>query len=174
MKSVFCKGGEGDANSPPNHSHRAGPHPFPPLRILSIMVEKKMKSRGSERPSRKRRQQSMSKTLPNDKNHKKKQHLGNRKRTGPRLPNALRKELERLNPSRPSGGGGEEIDSDEAELGSGRDVYEYEEEAPQEESGRNRRFDPVDNLEYELPDEFEVIEICSLPVFLGRKRVDHP
>ncbi|XP_030451605.2 uncharacterized protein C57A7.06 [Syzygium oleosum] len=125
------------------------------------MVEKKMKSRGSERPNKKRKQQSMSKTLPKDKNHKKKQHMDNRKRTGPRLPNALRKELERLNPSRPSDSEGEEIDSDEAELGNGRDVYEYEEEAPQEESGRNRRFDPVDNLEYELPDEFEDENISS-------------
>ncbi|XP_030532646.2 uncharacterized protein C57A7.06 [Rhodamnia argentea] len=117
------------------------------------MAEKKSKSGDSGRPNNKRNQ-SMSKTLPKDKNNNKK--LKNkRKRTGPRLPNALRKEVERLNPLRPSDSEGEEIDSDEAEFGNGRDVYEYEEEAPPEESRRNRRFDPVDNLEYELPDEFE-------------------
>lgn len=136
------------------------------------MADKKSKRRDSERPNNKRKQ-SMSKTLPKDKNNKRK-HADKRKRTGPRLPNALRKELERLNPSRPSDSEGEEIDSDEAEFGNGRDVYEYEEEAPQEEAGKNRRFDPVDNLEYELPDEFEVSEICLLSVFLERKRLGHP
>lgn len=136
------------------------------------MAEKKSKSRDSGKPNKKRNQ-SMSKTLPKGKTNNEK--LNNkRKRTGPRLPNALRKELERLNPSRPSDSEGEEIDSDEVEFGNGRDVYEYEEEAPPEESRRNRRFDPVDNLEYELPDEFEVIEICSLSVFLERKRIGHP
>ncbi|KAL3717619.1 hypothetical protein ACJRO7_009112 [Eucalyptus globulus] len=123
------------------------------------MVEKKMKSRGSEKPSKNRRQ-STSKTLPNGKNRKK-QYVNQRKKTGPRLPSALRKELERLNPSRPSDSEGEEIDSDEAEFGGGRDVYEYDEEAPQEEAGKNRRFDPVDNLEYELPDEFEDENVSS-------------
>ncbi|KAF8006742.1 hypothetical protein BT93_K0907 [Corymbia citriodora subsp. variegata] len=124
------------------------------------MVEKKMKSRGSERPNKKGKQ-STSKTLPNNKNSKRKHADKNRKRTGPRLPNALRKELERLNPGRPSDSEGEEIDSDEAELGGDHDVYEYEEEAAQEESGKNRRFDPVDNLEYELPDEFEDENVSS-------------
>lgn len=123
------------------------------------MAEKKSKSRDSGRPNKKRNQ-SMSKTLPKDMTNNKK--LKNkRKRTGPRLPNALRKELERLNPSRPSDSEGEEIDSDEAEFGNGRDVYEYEEEAPPEESRRNSRFDPVDNLEYELPDEFEDENVSS-------------
>lgn len=123
------------------------------------MAEKKSKSRDSGRPNKKRNQ-SMSKTLPKDKTNNNKLE-NKRKRTGPRLPNALRKELERLNPRRPSDSEGEEIDSDEAEFGNGRDVYEYEEEAPPEESRRNRRFDPVDNLEYELPDEFEDENVSS-------------
>lgn len=38
----------------------------------------------------------------------------------------------------------EEIDSDDA-----NDVYEYEEAIPEEESGKNRRYDPVENFEYD-------------------------
>lgn len=45
----------------------------------------------------------------------------------------------------------EEIDSDDA-----NDVYEYEEAIPEEESGKNRRYDPVENFEYELPEQFQV------------------
>ena len=51
------------------------------------------------------------------------------------------------------------IDSDDA-----NDVYEYEETIPEEESMKNRRFDHVENFEYELPKEFKVNLqiICSL------------
>lgn len=73
---------------------------------------------------------------------------GRRKRVGPRLPNAMLKELQlpkRYNDS------DEEIGSDDVI----NDLYEYEEGVAEEESKKNRRFDPVENYQYELPDEFE-------------------
>ena len=36
------------------------------------------------------------------------------------------------------------------------DVYEYEEDEAPEDSCKNRRFDDVERLEYELPSDFEV------------------
>ncbi|CAJ2632013.1 unnamed protein product [Trifolium pratense] len=54
-----------------------------------------------------------------------------RKKTGPHLPSSLKKEIERLNPN--------PIDVDEIDS----DVYEYEEELPEEESRKNKRYDPV-------------------------------
>ncbi|KAK8497530.1 hypothetical protein V6N13_002934 [Hibiscus sabdariffa] len=78
-----------------------------------------------------------------------------RKGKGPRLPSALRTELDRLNP-RISSDSDEGIDSD-----VGNDVYEYEEEVPQEESRKNRRFDPVENYEYEMPEDFEDENVSS-------------
>lgn len=74
------------------------------------------------------------------------------KKTGPRLPLVMRKELERLNHRTVESDG--EIGSDDA-LYNG-DVYEYEESVPEEETKKNNRFDPVENFEYELPDNFEV------------------
>lgn len=74
------------------------------------------------------------------------------KKTGPRLPLVMRKELERLNHRILESDG--EIGSDDA-LYNG-DVYEYEESLPEEETKKNNRFDPVENFEYELPDNFEV------------------
>lgn len=73
------------------------------------------------------------------------------KRTGPHLPNALRREVELLNPNPNPSLSDEEIDSDDA-----NDLYEYEEAIPEEESRKNRRYDPVDNFEYQLPDQFKV------------------
>ncbi|CAN4121664.1 unnamed protein product [Withania somnifera] len=75
---------------------------------------------------------------------------GRRKRVGPRLPNAMLKELQL--PRRYN-------DSDD-EIGSGddnvaNDLYEYEEGVAEEESKKNRRFDPVENYQYELPEDFE-------------------
>ncbi|KAL9415242.1 hypothetical protein AB3S75_043513 [Citrus x aurantiifolia] len=78
-----------------------------------------------------------------------------KKRKGPRLPNSLRKEIDRLN-TNSLNGSDEDIDSDEA-----RDFYEYEEPLPQEESRKNRRFDPVENYEYELPEKFEDENVLS-------------
>lgn len=74
---------------------------------------------------------------------------GRRKRSGPRLPNAMLKELQL--PKRYADSD-EEIGSDDAL----NDLYEYEEGVAEEESRKNRRFDPVENYQYELPEEFEV------------------
>ncbi|XP_017247922.1 uncharacterized protein LOC108219144 [Daucus carota subsp. sativus] len=73
-----------------------------------------------------------------------------RKRSGPHLPNAMKREIELLNPR---SGSDDEIDSDEEF--AGKDVYEYEEEVPEEESKKNRRYDPVENFEFELPEDFK-------------------
>ncbi|CAN4097332.1 unnamed protein product [Withania somnifera] len=74
---------------------------------------------------------------------------GRRKRVGPRLPNAMLKELQL--PKR--------FDDSDEEIGSDDDVindlYEYEEGVAEEESKKNRIFDPVENYQYELPDDFE-------------------
>ncbi|KAG5584551.1 hypothetical protein H5410_044985 [Solanum commersonii] len=73
---------------------------------------------------------------------------GRRKRVGPRLPNAMLKELQL--PKRYADSD-EEIGSDDAL----NDLYEYEEGVAEEESRKNRRFDTVENYQYELPEEFE-------------------
>ncbi|KAL5561442.1 hypothetical protein UlMin_031189 [Ulmus minor] len=80
-----------------------------------------------------------------------------KKRRGPRLPSAFRKELDRFNPS---ADGASDSDVDEA-VGYLNDLYEYEEEVPEEESKRNRRFDTVENCEYELPENFKDENIPS-------------
>lgn len=87
-----------------------------------------------------------------------------RRKTGPRLPSALRKEL--------GGVGGDPRNSDdESDVERKGDVYEYEEGVPEEEKGSNRRFDPVEDVEYELPEDFEV---GFLLVFGGiTKKVAH-
>lgn len=79
------------------------------------------------------------------------------KKMGPRLPLVMRKELERLNHRILESDG--EIGSDDA-LYNG-DVYEYEESLPEEETKKNNRFDPVENFEYELPDNFEDENVLS-------------
>lgn len=111
------------------------------------MVDKKRKNRNSQKPDKKQRFKASGKN-------------GRKKRTGPQLPNTMKKLLERLNSSSPMDSEGEEyqvkIESDENSESFGKDIYEYEEEVAQEESGKNRRFDPVENLDYELPDDFEV------------------
>lgn len=110
------------------------------------MAELKRKSRGDGNRGKPKGQRGK----PNKK-QKKGGGADTRERKGPRLPNSLRKELERLNPA------DDDYDSDEErEAYGGRDLYEYEEEIPEEQSRKNRRFDPVENLEYELPDDFEV------------------
>ncbi|KAL6978382.1 hypothetical protein U1Q18_020050 [Sarracenia purpurea var. burkii] len=110
------------------------------------MAEKKRKTRGHNRESTKKLNHSSFKTPSNTKKNKKGEM---RKRTGPHLPNALLKELDLVNHSNPSNTD-EEITSDDA-----NDVYEYEEVIPEEESGKNRRYDPVENFEYELPEQFK-------------------
>lgn len=75
-------------------------------------------------------------------------------RRGPRLAPSLQKEIDRMNGTNgfDSYEGG---DSDAGETFTG-DFYEYEEVIPEEESKKNRRYDAVDNYEYELPDHFKV------------------
>ncbi|XVF74910.1 hypothetical protein PTKIN_Ptkin13bG0148200 [Pterospermum kingtungense] len=119
------------------------------------MAEKKRKDRaggGESRTNKKSKKHSNSKGLT--KNNKKKTNA-KKKRTGPRLPSALWTEIDRLNPRISSNSDGE-IDSD-----VGNDFYEYEEEVPQEESRKNHHFDPVENYEYELPEDFEDENVSS-------------
>ncbi|KAK9732866.1 hypothetical protein RND81_04G028300 [Saponaria officinalis] len=94
--------------------------------------------------------------------HKKGKNIaGKTKSTGPRLPAALRKQLGVIrNPNLDSDDdfddvvyGGDDIDSDEGE--NVNDFFEYEEEVAEEESKKNRRYDPVDNFEYQLPEKFK-------------------
>ncbi|KAK9281752.1 hypothetical protein L1049_004657 [Liquidambar formosana] len=126
------------------------------------MVEKKRKARDETKQKKERGEKkikhSNSKTLTLNNGTKKSGGGEIRKRTGPRLPSALRKELDLINPKPPNSD--EEIDSDEGEL-YGKDVYEYEERVPEEESKKNRRFDPVDNYEYELPENFKDENVFS-------------
>ncbi|KAK7264983.1 hypothetical protein RJT34_32598 [Clitoria ternatea] len=80
------------------------------------------------------------------KKSKKKQNT-QRKKSGPRLPSSLRKQLDRLNPTTSL----DTIDSDD-----NNDVYEYEEEQAEEESTKNKRYDPAsvhDDLSQEFEDE---------------------
>ncbi|KAF3947043.1 hypothetical protein CMV_026769 [Castanea mollissima] len=115
------------------------------------MVETKRKGRDEPKHNKMKKQKSSgSKTLST----KKKKSKRNDVRKGPRLPNSLRKEIERLNPSTQLNSDDEDINSDEGEFLTD-DIYEYEEKIPQEESRKNRRFDPVENFEYELPEDFE-------------------
>nr|CAD1833286.1 unnamed protein product [Ananas comosus var. bracteatus] len=83
-----------------------------------------------------------------------------KKRHGPRLPAALLKELAVQNPS-PSRSSDEEDDDDYAGGDRGEDVYEYDEPVPEEEARKNRRFDEVENYEYELPEDFEDEDVPS-------------
>ncbi|XP_057793654.1 uncharacterized protein LOC131010239 isoform X3 [Salvia miltiorrhiza] len=100
------------------------------------------------------------KNLSSNGKHKEEKGSEKKRRSGPRLPNALKKELEHLNPTLngEASDGDEEIDSDGA---VGNDVYEYEEGVAEEESTRNRRYDPVENYEFELPEDFEDWKVAS-------------
>lgn len=82
-----------------------------------------------------------------------------KRRSGPRLSSSLRQELDLLNPN-PESASAYGSDGDEAAAATG-DLYEYEEELAQEETKKNRRFDPVENYEYELPDDFKDEDVPS-------------
>ncbi|KAJ7972975.1 U3 small nucleolar RNA-associated protein 14 [Quillaja saponaria] len=121
------------------------------------MGETKRKTRdegtgGREKSRKKFNKQKPSKFKPQTKKDDK-----GKKKSGPRLPNSLRKELESLKPSRPLNSDEEIVSDDAGDEGEfyGRDVYEYEEEQAEEESHKNRRYDPVqvNKSEYELPDD---------------------
>lgn len=126
------------------------------------MAEKKGKSRDESHSSRRRDGDIMNKKRKGSSFGKNKSDKANKKRDwrGPRLPNAFQKELHRRYPK----GGPSD---DEEEIGFkfnhdvGADVYEYEEAIPEEESRKNKRFDPVENYQYELPEDFEDDNIAS-------------
>ncbi|KAK4282513.1 hypothetical protein QN277_013878 [Acacia crassicarpa] len=82
---------------------------------------------------------------------------GRRKKSGPRLPSSLQKEIERLNPTAALNSD-EDIASGDYNVDGeiyGKDVYEFDEERAEEESQKNKRYDQVgvNKFEYELPDE---------------------
>ncbi|KAJ6873440.1 hypothetical protein NC651_032345 [Populus alba x Populus x berolinensis] len=114
------------------------------------MVEKKRKSRDGKKHDRPPKLNKTSKF--NKKSGKK---TDEKRRTGPRLPQSLRKELDRVNPNDQYSS---EEDDDE---GFSNDVYEYEEGVPEEESKKNRRFDSIENYEYQLPEDFEDENVVS-------------
>lgn len=71
------------------------------------------------------------------------------KKTGPRLPSSLKKEIQTLNPNN--------VDIDDVDS----DVYEYEEDLPEEESKKNKRYDPV-SVNDDLDSDFEVFHSLLL------------
>ncbi|CAL1409634.1 unnamed protein product [Linum trigynum] len=107
------------------------------------MVERKRKSRDETRQGREKGNSKSRKMSSNKKGGKEKG-----KRTGPRLPNALMKQLDRINPR------SRFDDDDDVSSDGGKDLYEYEEEVAEEEAGKNRRFDAIKNFDYELPEDF--------------------
>ncbi|CAD6341639.1 unnamed protein product [Miscanthus lutarioriparius] len=68
---------------------------------------------------------------------------GKRRRHGPQLSKAMRRELDAMGPG-PTRGSDDEEGSDAV----AEDVYEYEEGVPEEESGKNGRYDAVAKYEY--------------------------
>ncbi|KAL2538946.1 U3 ribonucleoprotein (Utp) family protein [Forsythia ovata] len=126
------------------------------------MADKKRKSRDESNHSSKKAREFKNRKINNSSSKKKEKEEDrkNRRRRGPRLPNALQKELNLLNPAVEGGlsDGDEDINFDDT---VGNDVYEYEEGVPEEESKRNKRFDPIDNYEYELPEDFEDENVAS-------------
>ncbi|KAG6647898.1 hypothetical protein CIPAW_07G109900 [Carya illinoinensis] len=125
------------------------------------MAETKRKARDEPKHMAKKSKKQQKKHSDSKTPAKKDKKSDARKRTGPRLPNSLRKVLDHLNRNGPSNSEDEEeIESDEGELYA-EDLYEYQEGVPQEESKKNRRFDPVENFEYELPQNFKDENVLS-------------
>ncbi|RWW06398.1 hypothetical protein GW17_00030278 [Ensete ventricosum] len=115
------------------------------------MMEKKNKA---AKANKKQRNVAFSKSLaPNNSKNMKmnKKKKEQRRRHGPRIPTALHKDLKRLNPD-PSH---DESDRESEEIFMEENAYEYEEAVAVEEARKNRRFDSVENYEYELPEDFE-------------------
>lgn len=74
-------------------------------------------------------------------------------RKGPRLPSSLLRNTNLRSEKK-------------RDLGDGvltGDVYEYEERVAEEETGKNRRYDAAENVDYELPSDFEV---SNFPLFI--------
>ncbi|KAI5667661.1 hypothetical protein M9H77_17514 [Catharanthus roseus] len=105
------------------------------------MGEKKRKDRGDK-------QQRKERVFKKNKgsNVSKKSKKEDRRRRGPGLPNILRKEIDNLHTVA-------EVSGSEDE--ESNDFYEYEETFAEEEKQKNRRFDSVENYEYQIPDEIE-------------------
>lgn len=124
------------------------------------MADKKRKSRDGNNKQVQRRE-----TMGKKRYTKHRSGGGSRTRTkssGPRLPSAFRKQLDNfVRPNSRHDEDDEVVDSDEAEVNYAIDVYEYEEEVAEEESKKNRRYDHVDNYEYELPETFKDEDIFS-------------
>ncbi|RDY08806.1 hypothetical protein CR513_06926, partial [Mucuna pruriens] len=72
-------------------------------------------------------------------------------KTGPRLPSALQKHIDRLNPTASF----DSVDSDDD-----NDVYEYEEQRAEEESTKNKRYDPA-SVHDDISPEFEDEDVQS-------------
>lgn len=116
------------------------------------MTEKQSKKRKTRTPKNPRQK------LKKEDNINKKQKK--QRRPGPRLPSSLRQEIDYLNP-KPGGSDSESNGEGNEDATVAGDVYEYEEEIAQEDTKKNRRFDPVDNFEYELPDDFKDEDVPS-------------
>ncbi|KAL6512136.1 hypothetical protein OROGR_021733 [Orobanche gracilis] len=116
------------------------------------------RSRKKDGESKNRKRKNFGSSKKKDKNGEANEK---RLRRGPRLPNAMQRELSLLNRTddREIPGGDEDIDSEDDVIGN--DVYEYEEGIPEEESMKNRRFDRVDNYQFELPEDFEDWKVAS-------------
>ncbi|XP_075509334.1 uncharacterized protein LOC142545823 isoform X2 [Primulina tabacum] len=124
------------------------------------MAENKGKSRDESHSSRRKDGEIVNKKRKGSSFGKNKRDKANKKRDwrGPRLPNAFQKELDRRYPKvGPSDDEGEIAFNDDV----GDDVYECEEAIPEEESKKNKRYDPVENYQYELPEDFEDENIAS-------------
>ncbi|RRT64768.1 hypothetical protein B296_00033910 [Ensete ventricosum] len=117
----------------------------------AAMMEKKNKA---AKANKKQRNVALSKSLaPNNSKNMKmnKKKKEQRRRHGPRIPTALHKDLKRLNPDTSH----DESDRESEEIFMEENAYEYEEAVAEEEARKNRRFDSVENYEYELPEDFE-------------------
>ncbi|GFP81432.1 uncharacterized protein c57a7.06 [Phtheirospermum japonicum] len=154
----------GATYSDENVAHRHSDQSPSYREAATIMAEKKVKFRDQITPSRKKDGEVKNRKRPrrSSKNKNKKAAASEKRpRRGPRLPNALQRELssfKRSDDGEPSDGD-EDIGSDDDVVVN--DLYEYEEDIPQEESMKNRRFDPVENYEFELPENFENPEEIS-------------
>nr|GLL43488.1 uncharacterized protein C57A7.06-like isoform X1 [Ipomoea trifida] len=87
-----------------------------------------------------------------------------KRRHGPGLPNVLRKQIALQDAS--------DSDAADSDVAAG-DLYEYEQGFAEEESKKNKRYDPVENYLselHELPEDFK--EITGLPgdAFVGKKK----
>lgn len=114
------------------------------LLLQLLLALKRRSSRNASMADKKRKERD-------DGNRRRKKLKGKanvpRKKTGPHLPSSLKKEIERLNPT-PA------YDSDDSNEHVG-DVYEFEEQQPEEESRKNKRYDPV-SVNDDLSSDFEV------------------